>query len=201
VTARAQFSTRTPDGIATFVRKFFGHGNAVWPDLDPTSKTGRNLAPYLQVLHDNSDVPVVLPRRWPTPTDRLIAYVIAQDRAHATAVAELLTAFIGPTYTRFDGRPARLDTNDPVDRAVLDFAGDGTTFTLWTPLPHHEGAFWNGLRLMQPTFFQSPTPAPGIKPVGRCWPSSSRARGGELRVWRMLNTSQPPANTARTWHT
>src|SRR5205807_472109 len=104
-------------------------GNLVWPDGDPDSTAGRNLVPYLQVLRDQSEVPVVLPRRRPEDDYRLIAYVIALNAAHATGLAELLTAFVGPSFSAFDGLPARLDPDDPVDRAVLGFAGPGLVFT------------------------------------------------------------------------
>ena len=166
--ARQQGSPRTPERIDAFVWTFFGDGNAVWPDRNPTSDVGRKLMPFLQVLRDNSDVPVVLPRRRPSQNDRLIAYVIAMNHAHAMAVAELLTAFIGPSYTHFDGRPARLDLDDPIDRAVVAFAGPGTTFTLHSPLPQHEGAVWAALRLMQQAVARRPTRAWHVpKPVGR----------------------------------
>lgn len=159
---------RTPERIGAFVEQFFGEGNVVWPDHDPGTKTGRNLIPYLQVLHDNSDVPVVLPRRTPARSDRLTAYVIAQDRAHATVVAETLTAFVGPSYSRFDGRPALLNPADSVDRAVLDFAGPGTTFILWSPLPQQEAALWAALRRMQQTVAARPTRSWHVpKPIGR----------------------------------
>jgi hypothetical protein len=114
---------RTPERIEQFVSAFFGPGNIVWPGLDPDSGAGRNLVPFLQVLRDLTEIPVVLPRRRPESEHQLTAYVIALDAAHATAVAELLTAFVGPTYSTFDGLPAQLDPGDPVDRAVIDFAG------------------------------------------------------------------------------
>ena len=109
---------RTPDRIEEFISSFFGPGNTVWPDGDPDSTAGRRLVPYLQVLRDQSEVPVVLPRRRPEDDQRLTAYVIALNAAHAAALAELLTAFVGPSFSAFDGLPAQLDPADPVDQAV-----------------------------------------------------------------------------------
>ena len=133
-------SQRTPDRIEEFIQSFFGAGNIVWPDRDPDSSAGRRLVPYLQVLRDRSEVPVVLPRRRAEDDHQLTAYVIALNAAHATAVAELLTAFVGPSFSTFDGLPARLDPSDPVDQAVLDFAGPGLVFALSSPTRCFAGA-------------------------------------------------------------
>ena len=124
---------RTPDRTEEFIRSFFGPGNLVWPDQNPDSTAGRRLVPYLQVLREQLRSPGCAA---PAPTEddqRLTAYVIALDPAHATALAELLTAFVGPSFSLFNGLPARLDPADPVDQAVLDFAGPGRQFTLSSP--------------------------------------------------------------------
>jgi hypothetical protein len=159
---------RTPERVEQFIRAFFGPGNTVWPGLDPDSAAGRNLVPFLQVLRDPTEVPVVLPRRRPDSEHQLTAYVIALDAAHATAVAELLTAFIGPSYSTFDGLPAQLDPGDPVDRAVIDFAGLSTTFTVSSPTSAAQAQAWTALRQLQAAVKTRPVRvwhAP--KPVGR----------------------------------
>lgn len=168
MSARYRAAERTTQRIATFRDAFFGPGNMVRADCDPESPEGRYLQPLLQVLYEVSDVPVVLPRRRPEQSDRLLAYVIALNPAHATAVSELLTAFVGPSYSYFDGRTARLDPNDPVDRAVLDFAGVGSTFVLSSPVPDKNGAVWGALLLLQETVRRRPIrPWQVPKPVGR----------------------------------
>ena len=153
---QGQRPDRTPQRTSEFIRAFFGPGNIVWPDLEPESAAGRRLAPYLQVLRDGSEIPVVLPRRRPGDDHLLTAYVIALDAAHATAVAELLTAFVGPSYSLFDGLPARLDPEDPVDRAVLGFAGDGVTFTLSSPTRETQARAWAALERLQAVMRQRP---------------------------------------------
>ena len=151
-----------------FIREFFGLGNTVWPDRDPNSSVGRRLVTYLQVLQDGSEVPVVLPRRRPGDDLPLTAYVIALNPAHATAVAELLTAFVGPTYASFDGLPARLEPSDPVDRAVLDFAGPSLTFTLSSPTRAIQARAWNALDQLQAIMKQRPVRSwHAPKPIGR----------------------------------
>src|SRR6266536_3783433 len=155
-----------------FLKSFFGTGNTVWPDRDPSSPVGRRLQPFLRTLYEPGDVPVVLPRRRPgrngAQPGPLLAYVIAWNGAHATVVAELLSAFVGPSYSWFDGRPARPDDEDPVDRAVLDLVGPGCAFVLASPTQQTSTQAWKVLELLQEAVAQRPvrtwtTP----KPIGR----------------------------------
>jgi hypothetical protein len=94
--------------------------------------------------------------------------VIAWNVAHAAAVAELLSAFVGPSYTWFDGRPARLDDEDPVDRAVLDLVGPGCAFVLASPTQQTSTQAWKALELLREAVARRPvrtwtTP----RPIGR----------------------------------
>jgi hypothetical protein len=158
---------RTPAQIDAFVVGFFGPGNTVWPDQDRTSDVGQKMVPYLRFLYSGSEAPAVLPRRAPGD-DRLVAYVIAHNRAHANSVRELITAFAGESFSTFDGRPARLKSDDPVERAILDFAGESTTFKVSTSLPPTEGKLWTALQLLQSTVQRRPVRTWRVhKPVGR----------------------------------
>lgn len=168
MTREKRLPERSPQQTSDFIEAFFGPGNTVWPDHDPDSSSGRRLIPYLQVLRSGSEVPVVLPRRTPGGEHLLTAYVIALNPAHATAVGELLTAFVGPSYSFFNGLPAQLDPDDPVDRAVLDFAGPGVTFTLSSPTRETQARAWAALEQLQAVMRQRPVRtwhAP--KPPGR----------------------------------
>ncbi|SCF21019.1 hypothetical protein GA0070558_15123 [Micromonospora haikouensis] len=136
-----------PARVDRFVGVFFGPGNPVWPDRDPNSSMGRRLTPYLQVLRAGDEVPIVLPRK-NQQTRQSLAYVIPRDRRHAAAVADLLQAFVGPSHARFNGLPAKLSEDDPIDRAVLDFAGHSSIFVLASPRAF-EKRMWDSLRLMQ----------------------------------------------------
>jgi len=135
--------------IDAFIDTFFGAGNTLDAIEDPGTKAGQRLTRLLQMLRQPSDVPVVLPRRFPQQPDHLCAYVIAWDPAHATMVSELLTAFVGPTYSYFNGLPARLDADDPIELAIIDFVGPNTTFILRSPTDKHEGKAWAALDQMQ----------------------------------------------------
>lgn len=160
-------ATRKPKLVDAFVRQFFGPGNAVWPDQDPTSDIGRSIVPYLRFLGGDSWVPVVLPRRM-IRSGPMIAYVIAHDQAQAHTLAESITAFVGFSFSTFDGMPTRLDPDDPVERAVLDFAGEGTCFKVCAPTPDYDGKLWRGLALLQSTLRRRPARSWQVhKPLGR----------------------------------
>jgi hypothetical protein len=155
--------------IERFIRDFFGPGNIAWPDQDPDSSAGRTVRPYLDVIWEReaSEVPVVLPRRHEKGGD-LTAYVITRDLAHAVVVADLLTAFVGPTYSSFDGLPAQLDPADPVDEAVLEFAGEGLTFTVTSPTKMSQSEAWKALESLQDMLRRRPVRTWRVrKPVGR----------------------------------
>ena len=98
----------------------------------------------------------MLPRRRPGDEHLLTAYVIALDPGHATVVGELLTAFVGPSYSFFNGLPAQLGPDDPVDRAVLDFVGPGVTFTVSSPTRETQARAWTALEQMQAVMSQRP---------------------------------------------
>lgn len=143
--------------VEELIEGFFGEGNIAWPGRVPDSPQGQRMQPYLAVLRnrENTEVPVVLPRRREIGGE-LTAYVIAKNHAHAVVVADLLTAFVGPNYSDFDGLPAELDSEDPVDRAVLDFVGEGLTFKVSSPTQSAQVGAWRALDLMQETVRQRP---------------------------------------------
>jgi hypothetical protein len=99
-------------------------------------------------LREGSPAPIVLPRKAPG-ADAADAYVIASDQAHAAITAEMITAFVGRTYSDFDGTRARLDPTDPVEAAILEFAGENVTFLVKSgPLKTEQSGMWTALRLM-----------------------------------------------------
>lgn len=154
--------------VERFIEAFHTYpANKIWKDLDPSSTVGKYLTPFLQVLHENTEVPAVLFRIHPDRPDRLSAYVIPLNRSHAAVVAELLQAFVGPSWSTWDGRPADLSADDPVDAAVRDYVGDTTVFVLSIPKKRQADAVYM-LRKMQATIRSRPFRtwhAP--RPVGR----------------------------------
>lgn len=140
------------------IKGFFGPGNVIWPDQDLASDAGQKVKPYLDVLaaRDASEIPVMLPRRASTGSP-LVMYVIARDPQRATIVGSLLTAFVGPSFSYFDGLPAVLDDGDPVERAVREYAADDRlAFKVTLPTGPREKSAWGSLRLLQDTLRQCP---------------------------------------------
>jgi hypothetical protein len=152
------------------INKFFGRGNVIWPDQDPASAAGQRVKPYLDLLEapDTSEVPVMLPRRASTGSP-LVMYVVARDPQRATIVADLLTAFVGPSFSYFDGLPTVLDDSDPVEHAVREYAADDRlTLKVVLPTGPKEGLAWGALRLLQDTLRQRPNREWHVRrPVGK----------------------------------
>ena len=127
----------------------------------------------------------------------MTAYVIALDAAHATAVAELLTAFVGPSYSFFNGLPAQLGPGRPGrPSAVLDFAGPSLTFTLSSPTRGTQAQAWTALRQLQAVMKTAAGAFLARAQAGRA--TASRIRGGagrrrQLRLCRNLEQLAPAA--------
>lgn len=151
--------------IDEFLEAFFGPGNLVLPDLDFNSPAGQRLSRYIEPLRSGTKTPIVLPRRTGEFAD---AYIINWDHAQANAVRTALEAFVAHSYVPFDGRRTRLDSADPVDNAVLQLVGPGTTYRLRPPDRRNAARMWHGLDVMSKLIGQRPqrvSPVP--RPLGR----------------------------------
>ena len=107
------------------------------------------------------------------PRQQLVAkpnvwYVIAHDSAHVERVRLLLQASVAHSWVPFNGRVARLDPSDPVDRAVLDLRGPATTFILKPSTPDAEIRMVWALRRLAASLANRELRAPIVpRPVGR----------------------------------
>ncbi len=151
-----------------FEETFFGPGNRLrWEAIQSgalSQDVQDRLGPFLDELHLNADV-LTLPRvldgghvQW---------YVLcASARAARIAGAELM-AFLGPSYSSFDGRPAVLDPSDSIDAAVLARYGHNV-FRLDVPQRDLLDAARERLRLMVSLRKERPLRTSGpLRPVGR----------------------------------
>ncbi|MFI6347998.1 protein DpdD [Streptomyces sp. NPDC050560] len=160
------------EALETFLHRFFGPGNGVWPNLDPEYRYKDRTLPFVEALRRGDDAPVVLPRAY-TDRDRFVMYVIAQEPRERAKTAELIRAFAGPTYITYDEQvgiqPAWLDPSDPIEQAVRDFAGDRTTFRVETGRTlEHRRNLARALELMQRTQARRPPRMWRVaKPIGR----------------------------------
>lgn len=149
-----------------FLPRFFGPPNTVWPDASPSHAAAKNVAPFLEALSSRGEAPLVLPRResdWPVA----IYYVICWDTAHAGRVRALLEASVAHHWANFDGRVSDLRSQDPVDSAVLDLAGPGTTFLI-RPTSATARPAYDALSRLVGMLINTPLRKPTLaRPVGR----------------------------------
>ncbi|MFJ6553128.1 protein DpdD [Streptomyces luteogriseus] len=170
-----------------FLKRFFGVGNGVWPNLDPNYRHGHRTLPFVQAFRRGDDAPIVLPRTYPSGDRRFVMYVIARDTVDAAKTADLIRAFAGPTYIAYNPlwglRPAELDPDDPVEKAILDHFGPGVTFRLSTgKTPQRRTNLAEALQLMQRTVANRPPRLWRLaKPMGRLLAEfdASLSAGGE----------------------
>ncbi len=149
-----------------FAARFFSVPNATWPGQDPSAQVAATLKPFLDALTKRGECPLILPRReesWSAAR----YYVICWDTSHAGRVRALLDAATASYWSPFDGRVTRLNLEDPVEAAVLDLVGQGTTFIL-RPEASTAGPTYKALarlvRSLNDVPLRTPTPP---KPIGR----------------------------------
>lgn len=116
-----------------FMRTFFGKGNGlVWGQMPPDFTSW--LDPWLQRVR-RRQFPVLLPRL--TAQKQMVWYAVSETSAASDELRELITAFVGPSYSRFSGQFIQLNEEDPVELAIVASLGRAVyTFTV----PNREDA-------------------------------------------------------------
>jgi hypothetical protein len=108
----------------TFETRFFGPGNRLsWEAIQADSlpkDVKERLGPFLDDLQRNPEV-LALPRV--LVNGRVQWYILCASPRAARIARDEVRAFLGPTYSDFEGRPTRLDPSDAVDAAVLERYG------------------------------------------------------------------------------
>lgn len=109
----------------TFEEAFFGPGNRLrWGAIQAGTTSAdvrERLGPFLDDLRRNPEM-LVLPRVR-DDDGRLQWYVLCSSARVARIVRDEIRAFLGPSYSDFEGRPIRLDPADPVEAAVVSRCG------------------------------------------------------------------------------
>jgi hypothetical protein len=167
-----------------FLHRFFASGN----DADAYPEI---IGPFLQSLRRRDDAPVVLPR-YVKDRDTFALYVIAAGPSDVVPTADLIEAFAGPTYcSRGDTAPAALDPRDPVEAAVMDFAGPDRTFVVEAGSnPAQRVKLRSVLSLMQHTVAARPARLwHAARPLGRLLAEfdASLSAGGETASLTVLD--------------
>ena len=110
--------TQENDVSETFLKDFFGDGNAIkWEQYEsgvPTDPVRASLEAWVQRFQKQQS-PFLLPRVDPA-SKQTAWYVLCKDPREARSMRESLLAFIGPTYAGFNGEMATLDPADPIER-------------------------------------------------------------------------------------
>ncbi|MEU6504549.1 protein DpdD [Streptomyces californicus] len=189
-----QTTSWTIDRIQAFLHRFFGEGNDAWPKMDPKHSWTARTEPFVKIALGDNDAPIVLPR-WVAENQSYSMYAIARDPADAGKTAELIEAFAGATYIycnmeRGGLRPTLLNRDDPVERAVIDLAGERSTFRLTTgESDKYRQGLTDALLLMQQTYLRRPPRLwRVVKPVGRLIAEfdAALAAGGEAASLDLL---------------
>jgi hypothetical protein len=105
----------------TFEERFFGPGNLLrWEAIRAGTlapSVSERIGPFLEGLRGSPTV-LVLPRA--LEGDRVLWYALCDSARTARTFRDELRAFLGTSYSDFEGRLSRLDPNDPVEAAVLE---------------------------------------------------------------------------------
>lgn len=150
-----------------FLETFFSVPNVVWPDQDPNHASAVYLDRFLRALQTRGETPLVLPRKeagWLMSQ----TYVVCWSRGHAGRMRTLLAAAIGQNWCVFDGRLAHLRSDDPIDAAVLNLVGPGTTYILRPPNARAHNGLFRALTRLVLSLEQRPLRTTRLpRPIGR----------------------------------
>jgi hypothetical protein len=136
--------------METFLDAFFGDGNLIDREqVDSTAALRRLVADLTEDLAR----PVVLPRR--TSAAEVDWFVLCGDDTTLRRLQAEAQAFVGVSYGRWEGARARLDLDDPVERAVADFS-DGRAVRFRTASDEEFRECWAALDLMRSAWKQRP---------------------------------------------
>uniref|UniRef100_E6PXS3 Uncharacterized protein n=1 Tax=mine drainage metagenome TaxID=410659 RepID=E6PXS3_9ZZZZ len=152
----------------SFEAEFFGPGNRLrWEAIQANSlspEIQQRLGPFLEDLRRN---PQVLALPCVRDDGRVQWYVVCQSPRATRVARDEVRAFLGPTYSDFDGKPKPLDPSDPVEAAILAKYGENA-FRLAIGNRQILDAARERLRLMIQVQAERPTRyAKRIRAVGR----------------------------------
>jgi hypothetical protein len=105
----------------SFETEFFGPGNRLrWEAIQAGSlpaEVWQRLGPFVEDLEHDREI-VALPRVREEGGD-VLWYVLCSSPRTVRIARDEVQAFLGPTYSNFEGRPSQFDPNDPVEAAVI----------------------------------------------------------------------------------
>lgn len=137
--------TRSANSADSFLAEFFGPTNKV----DLTTK----LNPWIERLM--SGAPTLLPAR--TADNRLRLYGISQSPASARGLAEELLAAIGPSWSTFEGAPASLDPDDPIEAPLIKYVEPFGDVPIYRLDVRDDQAAWKAMDRLRSLWERRPT--------------------------------------------
>lgn len=105
-----------------FLHNFFGFDNALTFDAIQRNPMWKAFLGHWFEHLSSRNMPVLLPR-YDKSDGQPKWYAIAFTPAQFRMLKEDLAGFVGPTYTHFESAKVRLDTNDPIEAAVMEYCG------------------------------------------------------------------------------
>lgn len=114
------------DGRYWWERFFDGDNQLRWSALqDPSNAWSPHVLPWIDLVkNDDTDLPIILPSL--DADDQPHWYCAGRSARGTLRLREALQAFIGPSYSDFDGRSHQLDLGDPVEAAFAQGTVDPT---------------------------------------------------------------------------
>jgi hypothetical protein len=103
-----------------WARFFDGDNGLEWSSLSSQKSPWADyILPWIELAHhEDLDLPIVLPR---LGADGIPSwYCAGRSPRGSLRLKEALQSFIGPSYSDFDGRPYKLNADDPVEAAFAD---------------------------------------------------------------------------------
>ena len=151
-----------------FEEKFFGPGNRLrWRAIREGTlapDVRERLSPFLLQSGTDADVSI-LPRV--LENGHVPWYVLCSSARLARIARDELCAFLGPSYSDFDGQPSQMDDRDPVEAAVIERCGENA-FRLEISNPALFETALNRLRLPTRLRIERPTRQACLaRPCGR----------------------------------
>ena len=184
---------RTRESTRRLLEAFFAAPvNDAWPDMAEQYEWADRTRPFVDIVLDRTDLPLVLP--WlKTSLDRFGIYVVVDKREDIALTSELIKAFAGPSHLVHASmeHPVRLDPTVEVERILLESVHPAAVFRLGAGLvPKRRGRLTDAMRLMLQVLAKRPTRTWHVaKPTGRLLAEfdAALAAGGEASSAAILD--------------
>lgn len=142
----------SPVSLESFLDAFFGAENDLsLPAQWRQTPQFRPFLPFVEDLEKETRRPLLLPREH---GGNSLLYACAWDAAQGRRLSEALRAFIGPTWSDFDGVPVKPRTGDSVEQALASL-GPATIYRMRLDGARRSEA-WHAAALLRDVWLAAP---------------------------------------------